>query len=101
MSNLLIIANIIMAIIFIVKINFLPPQIPLFYSLPTGENQLTDTWMIFLIPFILNIFYIINTSIYNKFFLGNDFIKKIFHYLNLFLIISFTFIFIKIIFLVS
>jgi len=101
MVNFLIIANAAMIASFIFRFGTLPPQIPLFYSRPSGELQLTDTWMIFIIPFILNILYITNNYLENKFFSNNDLTIKIFRYLNLFLIIVFTLIFIKIIFLVS
>lgn len=101
MLNLLITGNILMITTFILKLKTLPPQIPLFYSRPWGENQLADTWIIFLIPLILNFLYIINGFLYKKLFLGNDLIKKIFGYLDLLLIIGFTFIFIRIVLLIS
>ena len=28
----------------------LPPQVPLFYSLPYGENRLADRWVLWLLP---------------------------------------------------
>lgn len=101
MFNLLITANILMIMTFILKLKTLPPQIPLFYSRPWGENQLADTWIIFIIPLILNFLYIINSFLYKKFFLGNELIKNIFAYLDLLLIIGFTFIFIRIVLLIS
>jgi len=90
-----------MIVTFILKFNFLPPQLPLFYSRSWGEAQLVDTWMIFLIPLLLNLLYIANNFLYKRFFLGHGLIKKIFDYLTIFLIVGFTLIFIKIIFLVS
>lgn len=90
-----------MILSFILRFKTFPPQIPLFYSRPLGEEQLTDTWMIFLIPFILNILYIANNYLEKRFFPKNDLIKKIFGYLNFFLIVTFTLIFVKIIFLIS
>lgn len=101
MLNFLIFGNIIMIGFFIFRFNFLPPQIPLFYSRSLGESQLADTWMIFLLPFILNILYIVNNYFEKKISLENNLIKKVFKYLNLFLITAFTLIFIKIIFLIS
>jgi len=101
MINLLIAGNAIMILTFILKFNNLPPQLPLFYSRSWGEAQLVDSWMIFLIPLLLNLLYITNNYLYKKFFLGNNLIKKTFNYLNILLIIGFTFIFVKIIFLVS
>lgn len=101
MLNFLITANILMGITFTLKLNTLPPQIPLFYSRPWGESQLADTWMIFLIPLVLNLLYMTNGYLYKKIFFGNDLIKRIFSYLNLLLIVGFTFIFVRIILLVS
>lgn len=101
MINLLITGNIVMIITFFLKFNNLPPQLPLYYSRPWGETQLVDTWMIFLLPLLLNLLYITNNYLCKRFFLGNDLIKKIFNYLNILLIVGFTFIFVKIIFLVS
>jgi len=101
MIQLLLGADVLMIITFILKFSKLPPQIPLYYSQPWGEGQLADSWMIFLLPIFLNLLFFINQYIFNKFYHGNIFIKKIFYYLNLFLILGFTLIFIKIIFLVS
>lgn len=101
MLNLLIAGNFIMIISLIFRFKTLPPQIPLLYSRPLGELQLVDTWMIILLPLLLNIIYILNNYLYSKFFSDNDLFKKIFSYLNIFLIIGFTLIFIKIVFLIS
>lgn len=83
------------------KFSTLPPNLPLFYSRPWGEDQLVDWWMIFLLPLIMNGFFFLNFFIYKKFFKENLFIRKILDYFNIFLIISLTLVFIKIIFLVS
>jgi hypothetical protein len=101
MFYLLIGGNLLMLATFLIRINTLPPQIPLFYSLPWGENQLADTWWIFILPICLNLLFFLNNYLYKKFFSDNELVKKIFYYLNLFLIVSFTLIFIKIIFLIS
>ncbi len=101
MIKLLFGADVLMIIAFILKLNKLPPQIPLFYSQTWGEDQLTDTWLIFLLPVFLNLLFFLNNYLYKKYFSGNELVKKIFYYLNLFLISGFTLIFIKIIFLVS
>jgi len=94
-------ANIIMALAIILNLNHLPPQIPLFYSKPPGEDQLADTWMIILLPLILNGIILLNNFFVKKFFSKDEIVKKIFYYLNFFFIIAITFIFIKIVFLVT
>lgn len=94
-------ANFMMILAVIFKLGSLPPQIPLFYSRPDGELQLGQWWLIFIIPLLLNFFYILNNFLVKKYFPENSFVKTFVYYLNLFLIISFTLIFLKIIFLVS
>lgn len=94
-------ANILMAAVFVLKISTLPPQIPLFYTRPWGEEQLVDFWMIFLIPLLANGLFFLNEYFYKKFFTGNELVKTIFDFTNIFLTVSFALIFIKIIFLIS
>lgn len=94
-------ANFMMILAVIFKLRTLPPQIPLFYSRPDGEAQLGEWWFIFLIPILLNFFYVLNKVVVRRFFSANSFVKTFIDYLNLFLIISFTLIFLKIVFLVS
>lgn len=94
-------SNIVMIGALLLRFNHLPPQIPLFFSKPWGEDQLVDNWMIFLLPVLLDIFYFINVSLVKRYFQENDLVKKILQYLNIFLIVAFTLIFIKIISLVT
>ncbi len=101
MINFLIAGDIVMITTFVMRLKTLPPQIPLFYSLTGGESQLADTWMIVLLPLLLNLIFILNNYVYNKFFFGNFLAKKLFEYADLFFIIGFTFVFVKIIFLIS
>jgi hypothetical protein len=101
MVYLLIAANLIMIGAFAFFSRHLPNQIPLFYSQAWGEDQLGDLWMIFILPLTMNFFYIFNQTIRRRFFNNNDFVKKIFYYINLFIIFAFTFTFLKIIFLVN
>jgi len=42
------------------KFNSLPPQVPLYYSLPWGESQLTQTSLLFIFPIISLILLLIN-----------------------------------------
>ena len=97
----LIVCNIIMFGVLLLNFNHLPPQIPLFFSRPWGEDQLADTWLVLVLPFLLNVLYFINLSLYKRFFSGNDFVKKIVDYLNVFLMITTTSIFVKIITLIT
>lgn len=98
---ILLAGNIIMFGLLGLRYSTLPPQIPLYYSRTWGEDQLVDWWMILMLPLFFNLLYFLNTIIYRKFFSGNIFVKKIIDYLNVFLAVSITFIFVKIILLVS
>lgn len=97
----LIASNIVMIGVLLLRFNHLPPQIPLFFSKPWGEDQLVDSWMIFLLPLLLNILYFANINLVKRYFQENDLVKKMIQYLNIFLIVAFTLIFIKIITLVT
>ena len=97
----LIAANLVIAAILILRFNSLPPQIPLFYSKPPGEDQLADTWFILALPLLMNILFFLNKFLYGRYFKDDVFIHKIFYCLNIFLIVSFTLIFMKIIFVVT
>src|SRR3972149_8322483 len=89
----LIAANVLMALIGVFKFNSLPPQIPLFYSKPVGEDQLTDTWFILILPLFMNLLFFLNKFLSRRYFKDDLLIQKIFYYLNLFLLVSFTLIF--------
>jgi len=97
----LVVANVVMAIFLALNFSKLPPQIPLFYSLPIGDDQLADTWMILLIPILMNFLLFLNNFFYRRYFAGSQLVERIFFYLNFFLIIGFTLIFIKIILVVT
>lgn len=101
MIKLLLGADAVMVLLFLLKFRTMPPQIPLFYSKPWGESQLADYWNIFILPIFLNLLFFLNQYINNRFYKDNYLIRDIIYYLNIFLIISFTLIFIKIIFIVS
>lgn len=90
-----------MLAVFLLRFGNLPPQLPLFYSRPWGEEQLADWWMILFLPVVLDVFFFFNRYIQKKFFLDNQLVTKIIYYLNLFLTVSLTLIFIKIIFLIT
>ena len=97
----LILADLAQAGLFLYRMNLLPPQIPLFYSRAQGEDQLADLWMIAILPILMNGLIILNSYILRRFFPGNIFVKHTILYLNLFLIITLTFIFARILFLIS
>lgn len=97
----LIIADILMIAAFALSFNSLPPQIPLFYSRPWGEDQLVDLWFIALLPLLLNSLFFINRWVADKFFADSPFIVKLLQNFNWFLVVVFTGVFIKIILLTT
>ena len=53
----------IQVIVFIVAIGSLPSQVPLYYSLPWGEAQLTSPWYLLLFPAMNVVILVINLSL--------------------------------------
>lgn len=101
MIYLLIAANLVMGGVFIWRYPTIPPQLPLFYSRPVGEDQIVDYWLIFLLPFLMNMFFVINNFLSKHLFPNNYLITKLIKIINGFLIIGFSLVFFKIILLVS
>lgn len=101
MIGLLLSANLIMIGSYLLRMHSIPPQIPLLYSLPIGEDQLVEWWMIFLIPTLMNVLYILNSFIYHTYFQREDFERSLLYYVNMTIIGICTYLFIRIIFLVS
>ena len=101
MIGLLIGSNLVQLGVYILKMRTIPPQIPLFYSLPVGEDQLVEWWMIFLIPILMTGLCIFNTVIYNRYFHHEVFERSLLRYTNMVIIGVCTYLFIRIIFLVS
>ncbi|MFH0773162.1 MAG: hypothetical protein V1922_02530 [bacterium] len=101
MIGLLISSNLIQLGVYLLRMHTIPPQIPLFYSLPIGEDQLVEWWMIFLIPVVMNILFILNTVLCNSYFHREQFERKLIRYVNMAIIAVCTYLFVRIIFLVS
>jgi len=97
----LLLGNLVMILSFLFKAKSIPPQIPLFYSRPWGQDQIADRWLLIIIPLLMNFFYFLNIAIRKKFFPKEEFLKKVVSYLNVSLIILFSAIFLKIIFIVT
>lgn len=90
-----------MVVTYLLKMRLIPPQIPLLYSLPVGEDQLVEWWMIFIIPFLINALYMINAIIVRKFFPQEQFVKSLIKYANTAIVIIGTYIFLRVLLLVS
>lgn len=101
MKAFVILCNVLALAFFFMKRNLIPPQIPLFYSKQTGEDQLAEWWMLFLILILMNSMTLLNFFVFRTFFSRNEFVKKMILFLNAFSVVLFTLIFIKIILLVT
>lgn len=101
MIGLLISANLIQLVVYLVRMRSIPPQIPLFYSLPVGEDQLVEWWMIFLIPVLMNTLVIANALLLRRFFSQDPFTRSVIRHTNTVLMLISTYIFLRIVLLVS
>ncbi len=55
---------------------FLPPLVPLFYSLPTGDEQLANKWLLFLLPLIMLVLTFIAALIDKKMEFADEIISR-------------------------
>lgn len=101
MNKLLIGADVLMLGLFALKFNVFPQQIPLLYSRPWGEPQIVEFWYIMLIPVLMHLFYFFNLFIAKKYFHSEELFQKLFMAANISIIVAFTGVFLKIIFLVT
>ncbi|HAP37738.1 hypothetical protein A2574_00530 [Candidatus Shapirobacteria bacterium RIFOXYD1_FULL_38_32] len=95
-SNLLIIT--VQIVLLIYKFNDLPPQVPLFYSLPWGEPQLAPASQLFFLPTFSIVFSLINnllaatifskTTLLSKLLVVSSLVISILSLVTLFQIIS-------------
>lgn len=60
----------------ITMLSFLPPKLPLFYSLPWGESQLASHQQFFIIPAIITIITLLNLIISWQLHPSQSFFKK-------------------------
>ncbi|OGK45289.1 hypothetical protein A2957_03495 [Candidatus Roizmanbacteria bacterium RIFCSPLOWO2_01_FULL_38_11] len=95
------IALILMLSFFLLRFSSLPPEIPFFYSLPEPSKQLSQSYVIIMVPILMGLLIAINTFIERKFFNGAAFVKRVIFITNTIVIIIFTYVFIRIILLVT
>lgn len=89
-----------MAGLFLLKLNTLPPQIPLYYSLPNSDQQIVNVYYIFLLPLITLIFITIN-YFFGYRIIKDDFARTVTYVQNISIIVLMFYIFVKILFLVA
>lgn len=66
----------IMALPFLFLSNLLPDKIPLFYSLPWGESQLTNKFQLFILPAILLATTLVNLSLVSQLHTSQVILKR-------------------------
>lgn len=99
--SVLIVSIIIMISIFVLRYVYLPPQIPLFYSLQAGNEQVVDLPYLFILPLSLIVVISINSIVAKTLFKDTELITAITRTTNIFLSILSAYIFIKVILLVT
>lgn len=90
-----------MVAIFLLNINRMPPEIPLYYSRPQGEAQIAPWWMLFALPLIMNGFVVLNGYLAKRLFKDNQLITQTFRIFTYSAIVSLTLVFLKIILLIT
>lgn len=88
-------------VIFILKFNDLPPQLPLFYSLPRGNEQLGNPILLLLLPILSVLVLLINTVISLFIYKREKLLARIIMTLGCFTILAMFITFVKIIFAIS
>lgn len=83
------------------KLPFIPPQIPLFYSLPAGAGRVVDSYMLLLIPFCVVVFLLFNRFVLGRLCADNEFVMTTLSIVNYASVLICALICIKILFLVT
>lgn len=86
---------------FLFKYNDLPPQLPLFYSLPESESQIVPMLYILLIPVVESLLLLSNIFLRSLWFKESLVMSTIMEWTNYTICLCMTYVFIKITLLVS
>lgn len=87
----LILTNALMIAIFIITYRALPPEIPLFYNFSWGESRLGHPLNLSIIIILMDIFFVLTSTILKRYYLNDEFIKKIIQIIQLiYITISFV-----------
>lgn len=90
-----------MALVTFVFFGKLPPEIPLFYSLPIASSQIVDIWYISLLPITSLVLILFNSVLLGRFAHGESLGKSIIYVANMSTLVLTTYIYIRIILLVT
>lgn len=86
---------------YVFNVGTMPPEVPLFYSLIEGEDTITPSYYLFLLPIISLVIILVNIFVYRRIFTHDLFVRKVLYYSSVGAIVISTFVFLKILFLVS
>lgn len=87
--------------VIILRWGALPPELPLYYSLPWGEQQLASPYELLLLPIISLVFYFLNLLLAFLFAKENRLLYKILVFTAVFAYILLTYSLIRIVFRVT
>ncbi len=93
------IVNAVTILVVILIHSFLPPQLPLFYGMPEGEEQLASSWALTIPNGIALLLILLNSAL--AFFTKDEFIKKTLIFAALALTLFLTITTVKIAFLIG
>lgn len=88
-------------IVILVKWPQFPPQVPLFYSLPWGKQQLTSPSFLLLLPLTSSAIFFINTLLATLFFEEEPLIARLLTIMAAFISFLSIFTLLKIVFLIT
>lgn len=91
------ILSLLMTLTTIILIRFLPPKLPLFYSLPWGDGQLATHQQFFIIPASIALITLLNVVISWQLHSQQIFFKKVLLFSSLIVSLILTITFIKIV----
>ncbi len=100
MERFLLGINLLALVIFIIALPVLPPEVPLFYSYPTAEEQLVPLVFIFLPLLAADFFVVLNKALVVFLFGEKESFEKLLTYTSYFFVLSAFYMFIKTIILV-
>lgn len=98
-SFTLVLLSLLMTLFIVIAFRFLPPKLPLFYSLPWGEKQLAGKFQLLIIPAIIISVAFFNLIISRQLHPSQVFFKKILLFSSILISLILTITFLKIIFI--
>lgn len=98
--GLALILNSLLIVFLIFRFGSLPPEIPLFYS-ERGDSVIAKLPFIIVLPITSFILIIFNSLILKKFYPTDQFVERVLYFVNIIIVFSLAFVFLKILLLIS